>query len=187
MKAMDAIPIIEAATAELESMEPSWRNCKACPHSGKCCDNAHISLVFPEEAAEIVEYLRANPEKMAYAKSRFSRGKDCYFHDPSANRCLIHDVRPILCRWTPHTTFFNGNGPWIGMIRDLNCGFTAIGKDDRVVPIKPGFVEVWPARATVTRQKFIHLQAINAIHPLLARVHEAVDMRVVLNTALNID
>ncbi|WP_185641245.1 MULTISPECIES: YkgJ family cysteine cluster protein [Burkholderia] len=187
MKAMDAIPILDAATAELESMEPSWRNCRACPHSGKCCDNARINLVFPEEATAIVQYLRAHPEKLAYAKSRFSRGKDCYFHDPSANQCLIHGVRPILCRWTPYTAFFNGDGPWTGKIRDANCNFSAIEKDDRVVSIKPGFVEIWPARGAVVQQKFIHLQAINALHPLLARVREAVEMRVVMNAALSVD
>lgn len=185
MNATDAIPILEEAIAKLEAMEPSWKNCRACPHAGKCCDNAYINVVFPEEADAIAQHLRAHPEKLAYAENRFSRGKSCYFHDPGANQCLIHEVRPILCRWTPYT-INTGEGSYVGTIRDANCEFTSIKSNDLVTPVTPGFLEVWPASGAVKSQRFIHLQGINAMHPLLRRVGEAIQMKDVMKRVLGI-
>lgn len=62
MLVKDAIPILNEAISELESIEASWKNCRACPHSGKCCDGAFIKVVFPEEAKAIAEHLIAHPE-----------------------------------------------------------------------------------------------------------------------------
>ncbi len=185
MNATDAIPILNEAISELESMEHSWKNCRACPHSGKCCDNAFINVVFPEEARAIAQHLKAHPEKLAYAEGRASRRKSCYFHNPSANQCLIHDIRPILCRWTPYTATAGG-GSFHAFIRDESCNFTLVNEKDSVTSIKPGFVEVWPVLGTVRRQKFLNLQGIVALHPLLSRAHEAVDMDAVLALSLSI-
>lgn len=183
MKATDAIPILEEAIAKLESMEPSWKNCRACPHAGKCCDNAYINVVFPEEADAIGRHLRAHPEKLAYAEDRLSRGKSCYFHNPGANECLIHEVRPILCRWTPYT-INTGDGSYAGMIRYGSCEFTPIESKDLVTPVTPGFLKVGPASGVVDSQIFLHLQGIKAMHPLLRRASEAIEMRDVMKRAL---
>lgn len=181
MDATEAIPILNSAIAELESMEPAWSNCRACPHSGKCCDNAFIHLVFPEEAATIASYLKAHPQKLAYARERASRSKSCYFHDPKSSECLIHDVRPVLCRWTPYTSHTSPDGSLGGFIRDENCNFTKISPRDSVVGLKPGMVEVYPKQGSVASQKMLHLQSMVPLHPLLRRVSECIDMNAVLS------
>lgn len=183
MLAKDAIPILNEAISELESIEASWKNCRACPHSGKCCDDAFINVVFPEEAKAIAEHLIAHPEKLVYAKERASRRKSCYFYNPHANECLIHSVRPILCRWTPYTAT-TGNNSFVAWIRDKNCNFTPVSKLDSVKNIKPGIIEVIPFKGTVKQQKFLHLQGIEALHPLLRRANEAIDMDAVLALSL---
>ncbi|UHC89225.1 YkgJ family cysteine cluster protein [Klebsiella michiganensis] len=183
MLAKDAIPILNKAISELESIEASWKNCRACPHSGKCCDDAFIEVVFPEEAKAIAEHLISHPEKLVYAKERASRRKSCYFHNPHANECLIHSVRPILCRWTPYTALTDYNSI-VARIRDERCNFTPVRKIDSVKKIQPGIIEVIPYEGTVKQQKFLHLQGIEALHPLLRRAHEAIDMDAVLALSL---
>lgn len=186
MLVKDAIPILNEAISELESIETSWKNCRACPHSGKCCDNAFINVVFPEEAKAIAEHLIAHPEKLVYAKERASRGKSCYFHNQQASECLIHSVRPILCRWTPYTAT-TGSNSVVAWIRDKSCNFTPVSKIDLVKNIKSGVIEVIPFKGTVKQQKFLHLQGIEALHPLLRRANEAIDMDAVLALALSLE
>lgn len=183
MQAKDAIPILDEAITELESIEASWKNCRACPHSGKCCDNAFINVVFPEEAKAIAEHLITHPAKLAYAKDRASRRKSCYFHNPHANECLIHSVRPILCRWTPYTAT-SVNNSVVAWIRDKSCNFTSVSKFDSVKNIKPGIIEIIPLKGAVSQQKLLHLQGMEALHPLLRRAHEAIDMDAVLALTL---
>ena len=154
MLVKDAIPILNEAISELESIEASWKNCRACPHSGKCCDGAFIKVVFPEEAKAIAEHLIAHPEKLVYAKERASRSKNCYFHNPHANECLIHSVRPILCRWTPYTATTGGNS-FVAQIRDERCNFTPVRKIDSLKDIKPGIIEVIPYEGTVKHIYFV--------------------------------
>jgi Fe-S-cluster containining protein len=179
MNAKDAIPILEEAIEKLESMEPTWKNCKACPNAGKCCDGAPI-IVFQEEWDAIAQYLKAYPKKLAYAADRFEQGKECYFHDPNATQCLIHEVRPLNCRWTPYTIMaeLKKEGPYTGWIRYKNCEFIKI-KDyvDKVTPRPPYFLVVEPANGVVRQQIFLHLQGIKALHPLLKRNEEMVKIR----------
>lgn len=184
MDVREAIPILEQAVAKLEAAEPAWKNCRSCPHGGKCCDGAPIDVVFPEEAEAIVTYLVENPEYLAYASKRASTGKLCYFHNPQAKTCLIHSVRPILCRWTPYS-ILTGDGTPHGMIRDKYCNFSPIRSQDRISMVKPGILEVRPKFGPVKKQKFINLQGITSLHPLLARSAEAVTMASVLMLAVN--
>lgn len=184
MDATEAIPILNSAIAELESMEPAWSNCRACPHSGKCCDGAFINLVFPEEASAIAAHLREHPEKLTYAKERASRKKSCYFHDPKASQCLIHEVRPILCRWTPYSAATPQGGPVAAQFRDKSCNFTPVTAFNSVTSVKPGFLEIHPIFGLGKSQKMIHLQGTTALHPLLRRANQCVNMDAVMAMAL---
>ncbi|WP_442962479.1 YkgJ family cysteine cluster protein [Pseudomonas sp. BLCC-B112] len=184
MDAREAIPILNQAIAELEGIEPSWKNCRACPHSGKCCDDAFINLIFPEEALAIAEYLKAHPETHSYAKNRAARKKSCYFHDPKASQCLIHEVRPILCRWTPYTAVKPPGGQIAARLRDEECNFTSVSNFNPVVLIRPGFIEIRPAFGIGRSQKMLHLQGLTELHPLLRRAEECVNVDVVMSMAL---
>lgn len=184
MDVSEAIPILEQAVSKLEAIEPAWKDCRSCPHGGKCCEGAPIDVVFPEEAEAIINYLAVNPDYLAYASNRASAGKLCYFHDPKAKKCLIHSVRPILCRWTPYSILTGDNTPH-GMIRDKYCNFSPIRAQDRISMTAPGFLEVRPKIGPVKKQNFIHLQGITSLRPLLARSNEAVTLSTVLRLAEN--
>lgn len=183
MDVRDAIPILDHAIAELENIEPSWKNCRTCPHSGKCCDGAFIEVVFPEEATAIATYLRDHPAKLEYAKKRAEESKNCYFYDSTARQCLIHEVRPILCRWTPYTAIKQYGAPVHANYRDANCEFKQVSPLDKVKDIKPGFIEIVPFPGLGKGQKMLHLQGITPLHPLLRRSNECVDMNDVMAMA----
>ncbi|HGY2353400.1 TPA: YkgJ family cysteine cluster protein [Citrobacter farmeri] len=182
MEVIEAIPILEKAILELESIDPSWKNCRECPHSGKCCDGAFIQVIFPEEAKAISDYLTANPDKLAYAEQRAAMHENCYFHDPKANKCLIHDVRPILCRWTPYTAT-TGGGSLNVKLRDKQCNFSSVSPFNSVRGLKPGFIEIFQIANPQKKTRFIHLQGLTDLHPLLQRSSETVDMDAVLTLA----
>ncbi|HHK0531365.1 TPA: YkgJ family cysteine cluster protein [Pseudomonas aeruginosa] len=176
LQAKEAIPILEQAVERLESAEPSWTNCRACPHSGKCCDGATGILIFPEESAELSDYLKKNPEILIYAKKRLANKKGCYFHDPSSEACLVHTVRPILCRWTPYALFSNSDiGGVKGYIRSKDCSFTAIDSSNKVIAVSSEMVEVTSRillRDEGGNKKYLILQNVLGIRPLLGRSNE---------------
>ncbi len=179
MDARNAITILEHAIHELEQLEPKWKNCRECPLSGKCCDGAFIYLIFPEEAEEISRYLQANPEKLAYAKKRAANKEGCYFYDKTASQCLIHDVRPLLCRWTPYTAM-------TGFYRDDQCNFEPFNVTDLATPIKPGFIEVKSIFAGAGKsQKMLHLQGMKKLWPLLERAKDCMNSDEVLKLAVS--
>lgn len=170
MDAFTAIPILEGKLTELESSEPSWKNCRACPFSGKCCDGASLNL-FPEEKAAISDYLGRNPDVLRYALPRFKQGKKCYFYDKESSKCLIHEVRPLNCRWTPHAAFREEDGRHSVHVRDNQCNFTK--KIVSPLHTTGSTITLSPEDITPGANKtYISWQSISELHPLMERAHE---------------
>ena len=84
---------------ELLELEPFWRICYPCRFKGVCCHGAKIS-VTPDEQAVIDEYLSGQPllvRRLVFVHKMI--GWHCKYHTDEG--CLIHDVRPANCRYTP--------------------------------------------------------------------------------------
>lgn len=173
MRAKEAIPLLELKILELEAEEESWKNCKSCPFSGKCCDGAPL-IIWPEEKEEIVNYLRMHEGIKKFALSRYKKNEKCYFYDRDAKACLIHAVRPLNCRWTPYTVFHDPNSGYSGMIRDSNCNFYRMTKADLITRNKNGLIEIKTAGVQGGNSKYIVWQEILELYPLMRRSNELV-------------
>ncbi len=178
MDAFEAIPILENKIAALELKEESWKRCRACPFNGKCCDGASVDM-FPEEREAITVYLDNNPDVKSYALTRYSQGKKCVFYDKDASSCLIHEVRPLNCRWTPYTAFNVGGGQLSVHIRDSQCNFTTTIIQDEfssentiTLPMRkdgPEFNNV-----------YLRWRKITELHPLMQRADEMINIDVLM-------
>lgn len=174
MQAKDAIPILEKSVAKLESLEPSWKNCKACPHGGKCCVGATGLLVFPEEKRDITDFLQRNDRIKQFALKKYRQGQGCYFHDSNAKSCLIHEVRPLNCRWTPYNVWppAQPGHTFNGMVRDDKCDFIPITANDKQRVVNDEIVQIENPLSPNANTQYICLHGIKEIHPLLARSEE---------------
>lgn len=85
---------------EILEEDPTWKKCYPCINHGICCDGAEIRISL-EESKIIEQFLKEHPDILAYAISRKKENKICIFHNTSAKKCLIHDIRPLICRITP--------------------------------------------------------------------------------------
>lgn len=176
MNAFEATPILEDKITELEAIEPSWRNCRACPFSGKCCDGAPLEI-FPEEKEAISDYLYRNPDILQYALSRFSQKEKCYFYDKESSKCLIHEVRPLLCRWTPYTAFFEDENRkrYRVHVRDGQCNFIT----KSIVPLqRVGYmISLSPEDINPgSNQTYLSWPDIPELKPLIDRAVEMVEL-----------
>lgn len=179
MDAFEAIPLLQKRVEELEAAEGSWKNCRACPFSGKCCDGAPL-ILFPEEADAIAEHLRDVPDVLEFALSRFKRGKKCYFYDKESSKCRIHNVRPLNCRWTPYVAFQQADGSHLVHLRDANCGFT-----DRRVAINPGDDGIISLEPSTLKEgentKYLSWQSMLDLRPLMLRANEMIELEVLMS------
>ncbi|NHQ80292.1 YkgJ family cysteine cluster protein [Chromobacterium vaccinii] len=178
MDAFRAIPILESKVSDLEAQEESWKNCRACPHEGKCCDGATL-IAFPEEIAAIREYIKNNLDVLQYAVSRYRKKKPCYFYDKESTKCLIHEVRPLNCRWTPYAAFPDGNGGIQVNIRSVRCDFKIA-----TIPsaqIKNNMVSL-PAHLSSIEVNNVYLnwQSLTEFYPLMARAKEMVALETLM-------
>ncbi len=85
---------------ELCSMDPFWNKCFPCRNNGRCCVKSDVD-VTDDEWDEIVDFLKDKPKIIEYGKVRLKLGKPCLFYCSEASKCLIHEVRPIMCRYAP--------------------------------------------------------------------------------------
>ncbi|HEX3047209.1 MAG TPA: YkgJ family cysteine cluster protein [Bacillota bacterium] len=87
--------------------ESYWRKCFPCKNNGNCCVES-ITAATSSEWAIIREFISRLPEvDLLTLKRNISNNIRCPFR--GENKCIIHDVRPIVCRVTPITIFPKSN------------------------------------------------------------------------------
>lgn len=97
---MDSLILLDKAIQELRAREPFWNICFPCECKGVCCRRADITICEKEWSA-IHSYVRGLPDsEKALLRRNIRRGSMCVFQTES--KCLIHDVRPENCRYTPY-------------------------------------------------------------------------------------
>ena len=94
---------------ELLTIEPFWKMCYPCSSAikGFCCKGARIST--SEQEAEIIrQHLnRLSPSDAAAYKINIALGIKCPYRTKA--KCLISEVRPENCRYTPFQCAFDEN------------------------------------------------------------------------------
>lgn len=91
---------VDKIIQEIIEEDATWKKCYPCQNHGICCDGASI-IISSEEHKKIEKFLREHNEVFLYAKSQKEKNKLCLFYNPDAHQCLIHDIRPLICRVTP--------------------------------------------------------------------------------------
>lgn len=80
-------------------IEPYWNKCMHCQHHGKCCIRADVSI-RADEWIIIKEYIqKLNISDKSALKYNIEHNIFCPFR--TSDKCLIHEVRPLNCIWTP--------------------------------------------------------------------------------------
>jgi Fe-S-cluster containining protein len=98
---------IDNLFTDLLENESYWRKCSPCKNNGNCCFESNTSAT-PSEWAIIREFISKLPEDdLITLKNNVSNNVRCPFR--GENKCIIHDVRPIVCRVTPYTVFPKNN------------------------------------------------------------------------------
>ena len=92
---------------QLLIIEPKWKKCNKCPYSGTCCIGADIS-VYDYEWMVIRDFLLANPDVLHIVKENSLSKSLCYFR--TDDRCLIHEIRPLNCIFTPYQVILGADG-----------------------------------------------------------------------------
>lgn len=91
---------------QLLALEPKWKKCNKCPHFGLCCVGADIS-VYQYEWDKIKSYLLNNPAILSQVRRNYKAHSQCYFR--ISDRCLIHDIRPLNCIFTPYQAIYGSD------------------------------------------------------------------------------
>lgn len=116
--------LLESTIDELLSREPFWKICYPCKFKGFCCKGAEIDFSKNEQHI-IDEYINTLPndsQKIIYENKKYN--KHCIYH--SVEKCLIHEVRPQNCRYTPFQALIDNDNTLIyTMVRIVNglCDF----------------------------------------------------------------
>ena len=91
--------LLEESIIELRKIEPFWDRCFPCNLKGICCQGADLS-VYDSEWESILEYIAGfSSEDKKVLLTNVQQEKHCVFR--AENNCLIHEVRPENCRYTP--------------------------------------------------------------------------------------
>lgn len=89
---------------ELEKIDSSYLSCRKCPRHGKCCIGNDIDI-REDEWDEIKSFLDKNTETRETIKENLKNHSKCYFRTEEC--CLIHDIRPTNCIYTPYQMIQN--------------------------------------------------------------------------------
>lgn len=104
----------------LIKIDPYWEKCMNCPNHGKCCIGADISIREDEWVA-IKQYLvnlRGSDKETLL--NNINNNIFCPFR--TKDKCIIHEVRPMNCIWTPFQAVQNvNNGNIMYSIIDTEC------------------------------------------------------------------
>lgn len=90
----------------LISLDPKWEKCSKCPYSGYCCIGADLSI-YQYEWDIISTFLTQNPDILLQVRENFNSDSKCYFR--VSDRCLIHDIRPLNCIFTPYQALYSAD------------------------------------------------------------------------------
>lgn len=83
----------------LIEIEPYWNKCIHCKRHGKCCIKADVSI-REDEWITIKEYIQGfNESDKSVFRYNIQHKIFCPFR--ASDKCLIHEVRPLNCVWTP--------------------------------------------------------------------------------------
>lgn len=96
--------ILDGHVKKLLELEPYWKMCYPCKHNGRCCERANPEI-SREEWEAIEKYLNKRPKIKETAENNYTMGLRCIFYSPNEEKCLIHDERPLFCRYTPFQLF----------------------------------------------------------------------------------
>ncbi|MBR3078158.1 MAG: YkgJ family cysteine cluster protein [Oscillospiraceae bacterium] len=121
---------LEAVIEELCRLEPFWNRCHPCSSKGKCCEGAKIRPSKKEQQV-ITEHLVSLPffdkQQLMY---NLMNSRICIYHTPE--KCLIHDVRPEVCRYTPYQCVITNenmlNYSFVGSDANKRCFFKACSR-----------------------------------------------------------
>ncbi len=100
--------LLDEMIDELIRIEPFWQICIPCRCGGTCCIGANI-LIETSEIEPIADRIAALEAEDAKMLARNALGKQlCVFR--TQDKCLIHEVRPSNCRFTPYQYSVDENG-----------------------------------------------------------------------------
>lgn len=104
---MNLKELIIGIDAQVESLlvrDPFWRKCYPCKNHGRCCQN-DSPLAASDEFAALDAFLLNNPDIRQIVFQNLQSAKNCIFYAPEASACLVHEMRPAICRLTPFKTY----------------------------------------------------------------------------------
>ena len=134
---------------ELLAIEPFWKICFPCKFKGYCCIGAEIS--FSDAEMQITkEYIKKlSPEEKDIIVQNNLSSKHCIYRAP--DKCLIHDVRPMNCRYTPFQCGINPQN-------ELLYSMVKVGSSGHC-EFKSQKLQLSEPQATLLRsQKFLRLE-----------------------------
>ena len=112
---------------ELEEKDSFWKKCNNCPFKGKCCIDNDIDI-REDEWIKIKNLLNNDDQIRAQVKENFRKNRKCYFRTDKC--CLIHDIRPTNCIYTPYQAVITKyEGHLIYNRTDEDCNFRRIEKE----------------------------------------------------------
>jgi len=83
--------------------EPFWHKCHPCKNNGNCCIDSE-TMASAAEWHIISDHLaELSLDDFLTIRKNVDSGQNCAFRSPY--KCLIHDVRPLVCRVVPYFAF----------------------------------------------------------------------------------
>lgn len=118
---------LEAVIEELCRLEPFWNRCHPCSSKGKCCEGAEIRPSKTEQQV-ITTYLLSLPfSEKQHVMDNLMNSRFCIYRTPE--KCLIHEVRPEICRYTPYQCVITNENvlqySFVGSDANKQCVFQA--------------------------------------------------------------
>ncbi|OHW62154.1 flagellin N-methylase [Andreesenia angusta] len=92
---------------KLRIQDPYWEKCSPCKNKGQCCINS-TTMILNSESTIIKSHIKKLDEDIKEVlRHNIDNDILCPFRDEKG--CMIHDVRPFICRITPYTSSLNNN------------------------------------------------------------------------------